>query len=31
LKLLMEKARESTGGAIASVMAYQADYVAARE
>jgi hypothetical protein len=31
LKLLMNKARQGTGGAIVSVIAYQADYVAARE
>ena len=31
LKLLMDKADESTGGAVVNVIAYQADYVAARE
>jgi hypothetical protein len=31
LKLLMNKARQRTDGAIVSVIAYQADYVAARE
>jgi hypothetical protein len=31
LKLLMDKARQSTGGAAISVIAYQSDYVAARE
>ena len=31
LKLLMDKAEESTGGAVVNVIAYHADYVAARE
>ena len=31
LKLLMDKARQGTGGAAISVVAYQGDYVAARE
>jgi hypothetical protein len=31
LKLLMEKARQSTGGSGISVVAYQGDYVNARE
>jgi hypothetical protein len=31
LKLLMDKAEESTGGAVVNAIAYQADYVAARE
>jgi hypothetical protein len=31
LKLLMDKADESTGGAVVNVIAYQADYVVARE
>jgi hypothetical protein len=31
LKLLMDKARQSTGGAVVNVIAYQADYVMARE
>jgi Cft2 family RNA processing exonuclease len=30
-KLLMERARQGTGGAVISVVAYQSDYVAARE
>src|SRR5262245_45911332 len=31
LKLLMDKAGQSTGGAVVNVIAYQADYVAAKE
>jgi hypothetical protein len=31
LKLLMDKARQGTGGAVISVVAYQGDYVNARE
>ena len=31
LKLLMEKAKQSTGGSAISVVAYQGDYVNARE
>jgi hypothetical protein len=31
LKLLMDQAGESTGGAVVNVIAYQADYVVARE
>jgi hypothetical protein len=31
LKLLMDKAGQSTGGAVVNVIAYQADYVNARE
>jgi hypothetical protein len=31
LKLLMDKAEQSTGGAIVNVIAYKADYVTARE
>ena len=31
LKLLMDKAEQSTGGAIVNVIAYEADYVTARE
>ena len=31
LKLLMEKASQSTGGSAISVVAYQGDYVNARE
>ena len=31
LKLLMDKARQGTGGAVVSVTAYQSDYVTARE
>ena len=31
LKLLMDKARQGTGGAVVSVIAYQSDYVTARE
>jgi hypothetical protein len=31
LKQLMDKARQGTGGAAISVVAYQGDYVAARE
>jgi hypothetical protein len=31
LKLLMDKAERSTSGSIVSVIAYQGDYVAARE
>jgi hypothetical protein len=31
LKLLMDKAEKSTGGAIVNVIAYEADYVTARE
>jgi hypothetical protein len=31
LKQLMERARQATGGAAISVVAYQGDYVAARE
>jgi hypothetical protein len=31
LKLLMDRARQGTGGAAISVVAYQGDYVAARE
>jgi hypothetical protein len=31
LKLLMDKARQGTGGAAISVVAYQGDYVMARE
>src|SRR5262249_18745886 len=31
LKLLMDKAKQSTGGSAISVVAYQGDYVAARE
>jgi hypothetical protein len=31
LKLLMDKADQSTGGAVVNVVAYQADYVTARE
>ena len=31
LKLLMDKARQATGGAAISVVAYQGDYVATRE
>jgi hypothetical protein len=31
LKLLMDRARQSTGGAAISVVAYQSDYVEARE
>jgi hypothetical protein len=31
LKLLMDKTEESTGGAVVNVIAYQADYVVARE
>jgi hypothetical protein len=31
LKLLMNKAEESTGGAVVNAIAYQADYVVARE
>jgi len=31
LKLLMDKAKQGTGGAVISVVAYQGEYVAARE
>jgi hypothetical protein len=31
LKLLMDKAEQSTGGAVINVIAYQTDYVAAQE
>jgi hypothetical protein len=31
LKLLMDKAEQSTGGAVVNVLAYKADYVAANE
>lgn len=31
LKLLMDKASQSTGGAVVNVIAYQADYVSAQE
>jgi hypothetical protein len=31
LHLLMDKARQSTGGAVVNVIAYQGDYVAAQE
>ena len=31
LKLLMDKAEQSSGGAIVNVIAYEADYVTARE
>jgi hypothetical protein len=31
LKLLMDKADQGTGGAVVNVIAYQADYVTARE
>jgi hypothetical protein len=31
LKLLMDKASESTGGAVVNVIAYQGDYVSAKE
>ena len=31
LKLLMDKADQGTGGAVVNVVAYQGDYVAARE
>jgi hypothetical protein len=31
LKLLMDKAEQGTGGAVVNVIAYQADYVTARE
>jgi hypothetical protein len=31
LKLLMDKARQGTGGTVVSVIAYQSDYVTARE
>ncbi len=31
LKLLMDKASQSTGGAVVNVLAYQADYVSAKE
>jgi hypothetical protein len=31
LRLLMDKAEQSTGGAIVNVLAYKADYVAASE
>jgi hypothetical protein len=31
LKLLMDKAEQGTGGAIVNVIAYEADYVTARE
>jgi len=31
LKLLMDKAKQSTGGSAISVVVYQGDYVAARE
>src|SRR5712675_2542903 len=31
LKMLMDKAEQSTGGAIVNVIAYKADYVTARE
>jgi hypothetical protein len=31
LKLLMDRARQSTGGAAMSALAYQTDYVAAQE
>ena len=31
LKLLMEKAEQSTGGAVVNVIAYQADYAKARD
>jgi hypothetical protein len=31
LKLFMDKARQSTGGTAVSVVAYQSDYVMARE
>jgi hypothetical protein len=31
LKLLMDKARQSTGGAVINVIAYQSDYVGAQE
>ena len=31
LKLLMDKARQGTGGAVVSVIAYQSDYLTARE
>ena len=31
LKLLMDKASQSTGGAVVNVIAYQADYVSAKE
>ena len=31
LKLLMDKAKQSTGGSAISVVAYQGDYVNARE
>jgi hypothetical protein len=31
LQLLMDKAEQGTGGAVVNVIAYQADYVTARE
>jgi hypothetical protein len=31
LKLLMDKAEQATGGSVVNVIAYQADYVTARE
>ena len=31
LKLLMDKAEQSTGGAVVNVIAYQAEYTTARE
>jgi hypothetical protein len=31
LKLLMDKAGETTGGAVVNIIAYQTDYVVARE
>ena len=31
MKLLMDKADQGTGGAVVNVIAYQADYAAARE
>jgi hypothetical protein len=31
LRLLMDKAEQSTGGALVNVLAYQADYIAASE